>query len=185
MPLQQEDRRYTYSDYITWPDEERWELIDGVPYAMSPAPSQAHQSVSWRIAFQLATYLKGKPCQAFTAPFDVRLNANEEDNTVVRPDILVVCDKAKLDGKCCNGAPDFVVEILSSSTATQDRVQKFEAYLTAGVREYWIVDPETRTVQACILHSGFYGVTIHRESATVPVSALEGCMIDLAEIFAE
>ena len=141
MPLHQEEQRYTYADYVTWPGDERWELIDGVPYAMSPAPTIGHQRIAGEIHRQLANFLKGKPCEAFIAPVDVRLNADNDDDIVVQPDVLVVCDKNKLDGKCCNGAPDFVVEILSPSTADHDRVNKFQVYVAAGVREYWIVDP--------------------------------------------
>jgi Uma2 family endonuclease len=183
MPLLKEDRGYTYADYCEWDDDERWELIEGVPYAMSPAPTQYHQEINGELYRQIANFLVGKSCKVFLAPFDVRLNAAEEDNTVLQPDILVVCDHSKLDGKSCNGAPDLVIEILSPSTANRDRLDKFNAYLRAGVREYWIVDPFTKTVQICILHSSFYGVTVHKEHEVVPVSVLNGCTIDLGEIF--
>jgi Uma2 family endonuclease len=183
MPLLQAEQKYTYADYCQWDDDERWELIRGVPYAMSPAPNQYHQEISRELFGQLYNFLKGKPCKVFHAPFDVRLNAADEDDTVVQPDILVVCDHSKLDGKCCNGAPDLVIEILSPSTADRDRLDKFSAYLNARVREYWIVDPITKTVQICVLHGGFYGVTIHREHEVVPLSVLSGLTIDLGEIF--
>ncbi len=92
------DQHYTYADYCTWPEDERWELVDGVPYAMA-SPSDAHQVISVEISRQLANFLVGKPCQVFHAPFDVRLNAETGDDTVVQPDIFVVCDKSKRDGK--------------------------------------------------------------------------------------
>jgi Uma2 family endonuclease len=183
MPLLQEEQKYTYADYCEWDDTERWELIEGIPYAMSPAPTLGHQRISGELFGQLYNFLKGKPCKVFHAPVDVRLNAAGEDDTVVQPDILVVCDHSKLDGKSCNGAPDLVIEILSPSTADRDRLEKFNAYLKAGVREYWIVDPFTKTVQICLLHVSFYGVTVHHEDEVVPVSVLSGCTIDLGEIF--
>lgn len=182
-PLEKQDSRYTYADYADWPEDEAWELLDGVPYMMAPAPSQAHQEIVGELFGQLRDYLKGKSCKVFVAPFDVRLNAAEADDTVVQPDVLVVCDPKKLDGKSCNGAPDLVVEILSPATADRDRVFKFQAYLAAGVREYWIVDPETRTAQVCVLKGSFYGVTVHNRSERVNVSVLEDCVIDLGEVF--
>lgn len=192
MPPQKKKKHYTYADYVTWPDDERWELINGVPYAMFAAPKtissdspQMHQEMVGEIHRQLANFLKGKPCKIFMAPFDVRLNADNDDDIVVQPDVLVVCDKNKLDGKCCNGAPDFVVEILSPSTAARDRVDKFQAYLAAGVREYWIVDPETKTIQVCVLQNSFYAVVIHKPNQSLPVTVLEGCSIDMREVFAE
>ncbi|MDR0311390.1 MAG: Uma2 family endonuclease, partial [Acidobacteriota bacterium] len=97
MTLPQENQRYTYADYYTWDDGERWELIEGEPYLMSPAPRQVHQEILRELLLQLATFLKGKPCKLFTAPFDVRLNADTYDDTVVQPDLLVVCDRSKLD----------------------------------------------------------------------------------------
>ena len=143
---------YTYADYCTWNDSERWELIEGVPYMMSPAPSPIHQGISREIAGQLYNFLKGNPCKLFAAPFDVRLNADKADDTVVQPDLLVICDSSKIDDKGCAGAPDLVIEILSPSTIRLDRIIKFRLYQKAGVREYWIVDPETQSIQTCTLN---------------------------------
>jgi len=185
MPMPQQNERYTYADYCTWDDSERWELIEGIPYAMSPAPSQHHQEISGELHLQLATFLKGKPCKVFHAPFDVRLNVDDEDDTVVQPDLLVVCDHSKLDGKCCRGAPDLVIEILSPSTARHDRMVKMQQYQQAGVREYWIVDPDTKTVQVCILENGRYFVTAYADTDTAPVAVLPGCEINLSDVFAE
>lgn len=184
-PLQQDDRKYTYADYCTWDDSERWELIEGMPYAMSPAPTPQHQGISGELFGQLRDYLKGKPCKLFAAPFDVRLNADDEDDTVVQPDLVVICDRSKIDDKGCKGAPDIVIEILSPSTARKDRMVKFQQYLKAGVREYWIVDPDTKTVQACILSNGFYITTMYADTDIAPVKVLEGCQINLADVFAE
>jgi Uma2 family endonuclease len=183
LPLRN-DKHYTYADYCTWDDSERWELIDGISYAMSPAPSPVHQRVSSRLHLQLASFLKGKPCEVFSAPFDVRLNADTDDDTVVQPDLLVVCDKSKLDDRGCNGAPDMVIEILSLTTARRDTHIKFQLYQQAGVREYWIVHPETKTVQTHVLENERYYTTSYADTDTIPVHVLDGCVISVPDVFA-
>ncbi|MCL1809977.1 MAG: Uma2 family endonuclease [Clostridiales bacterium] len=184
-PLQKE-KRYTYADYAGWDDDKRYELIDGVAYMMSPAPSRQHQEVLVEMIWQIRSFLEGKPCKVYAAPFDVRLNAaGDAEDTVVQPDIVIVCDKSKLDKKGCNGTPDMVVEILSPSTASRDRLVKFNKYLEAGIKEYWIVDTETKSVQACILEKGRYVVSMYSDTDTAPVQVLEGCRIDLKDVFAE
>ena len=182
MEALRKDKLYTYDDYSKWEDAERRELIDGVIYAMSPAPLRKHQRTSGRLYRQLANFLQGKPCEVYAAPFDVRLNAGI---TVVQPDIVVVCDKSKLDDKGCVGAPDMVIEILSQSTEVRDRVLKFNQYLCAGVREYWIIDPDSKTVTVNILDNERYYSAAYAETDTAPVHVLEGCVIDLADVFAE
>ncbi|MDR0310408.1 MAG: Uma2 family endonuclease, partial [Acidobacteriota bacterium] len=121
------------------------------------------------------------------APFDVRLNADTYDDTVVQPDLLVVCDRSKPDGKCCVGVPDMIIEILSPSSGRHDKLVKFHLYQKAGVREYWIVDPETKTVQVCILENGKYVTTMYgdTDTDTVPVHVLDGCVIGLKDVFEE
>ena len=184
QPLRKKDSRYTYADYYSWDDSERWELIEGVPYAMSPAPTWKHQLISSNIHGQIWQYLRGKNCSAFSSPIDVRLNADTDDNNVVQPDIIVVCDKSKLeDSRACIGAPDMVVEVLSPSTEKHDRLTKFKLYLNAGVREYWIVDPESKMVQVNILNSGKYTISAYGETDSIPVHVLDGCIVDLAEVF--
>jgi len=185
MSLPKEDQRYTYADYYSWDDGERWELIDGVPYLMSPAPLRAHQRILRELSRQFANFLKGKTCELFIAPFDVRLNADTYDDTVVQPDLLVVCDRSKLDDKCCVGAPDMVMEVLSPSTGRHDKLVKFHLYQKAGVREYWIVDPDTKTVQVCVLENGKYVTNMYGDTDTVPVYTLDGCIIDLKDVFEE
>ena len=180
------DDYFTYADYCTWEDGERWELIDGVAYAMAPAPSEGHQSVSRDILGQLYIFLRGKQCKVFAAPFDVRLNADGADDTVVQPDILVVCDSSKLDGKGVVGAPDFVVEILSPSSLQHDLMTKFRLYMRSGVREYWIVDPASKTVNAHVFNGSgvnFKSAIYDEHDAAAPVEALEGCTINLSEVF--
>ncbi|MCL1918675.1 MAG: Uma2 family endonuclease [Peptococcaceae bacterium] len=182
MALIQADEHYTYSDYASWDHETRYELINGVPYMLA-SPSQIHQKIVREISFQLTGFLRDKPCEVFPAPFDVRLNATDGDDIVVQPDLLVVCDKTKLDGKACVGAPDMVIEILSPSSAQKDRFTKYHLYQTAGVHEYWIVDADSQTVQAYILKDGEYVSKVYRDTASVHV--LEGCVINLSEVFAE
>jgi len=185
MEALREDEYYTYDDYLKWEDAERCELIDGVIYAMSPAPLRRHQGVSSNLHGQLFDFLKGKPCKVYAAPFDVRLNAGTYNNTVVQPDVVVVCDKSKLDDKGCVGAPDLVIEILSPSTEVRDRVLKFNQYLQAKVREYWIVDPDSKTVTVNILDNDRYYSAAYAETDKAPVHVLEGCVIDLTDVFAE
>lgn len=180
---QRKDERHTYADYLTWDDGARYELIDGVPRLMSPAPSTAHQEVSGSIFLQIGNYLKGKPCKVFSAPFDVRLCPDGADDTVVQPDISVVCDPSKLDARGCKGAPDMVVEILSPSTLRQDQFVKYHKYLAAGVREYWLVSPEARGVQVYLLRGGEYVSRMYEGEDAVPVSVLDGCVIALGDVF--
>jgi Uma2 family endonuclease len=179
-----EGEYYTYDDYASWPDDVRYELIDGVPYMMSPAPLRVHQEISGEIFVQIHSFLDGKQCEVYNAPFDVRLNADEEDDTVVQPDILVVCDPDKLDDKGAKGAPDFVAEILSPSTASHDALVKLNLYRRYGVREYWIVDPVSKIVTVHLLKNGEYVTTAYGENDVAPVSILEGCDIDLGKVFA-
>jgi len=179
-----EEHLYTCDDYYSWDDEKRWELIDGSAYLMSPSPSWKHQGISGNLHRQLANYLNDKSCKVFAAPFDVRLNADTDDNTVVQPDLVIICDKTKLDDKGCNGAPDMVIEILSPSTTSRDTVKKFRLYQKSGVREYWIVDPDSKTVSVHLLENGRYITTAYDEEDTAPVNVLEGCEINLPDVFA-
>ncbi len=169
---------YTYSDYLTWPDDVRYELIDGVAYLMAPAPTLEHQDIAGEIYRQLANALEGKPCRPYVAPVDVRLpkgnEADEAVDTVVQPDVIVVCDQGKLDRRGVRGAPDFVVEVLSPSTAFHDHKRKREVYERAGVKEYWLVDPVERTIHIYRLdENGRYGKPDVREmKGETPVGVL-------------
>ena len=183
--ITQETKRYTYADFCSWDDDKRWELIDGLPYAMA-APLIPHQRASGRIYRQVSNFLHKKTCEIFHAPTDVRLNADTKDDTIVQPDLLVVCDKSKIDNKGIIGAPDLVMEILSpSSSASYDTIVKFMLYLNAGVREYWIVDPVNGAVIVNILRDGTYVAKAYDKTAIVPVSVLEGLSINLADVFFE
>ena len=186
LPQLKEEVYYTYADLLELEEDFRAELHDGELVMMSP-PVTNHQRVSGELFFQIRSYLEGKACSVFAAPFGVRLfpKKDRSDDTVFEPDIVVICDPKKLDEKGCNGAPDLVIEIISPSTARYDRVYKFRKYQKAGVREYWIVDPEKMFVQVCILDNNRYVVSMYDETDKVQVSVLEGCEIDLKTVFTE
>jgi len=140
LELKKTDHKFTYKDYCSWPDDERWELIDGVAYDMSPAPTSRHQRISMIISTNISNWLKGKECEIFSAPFDVLLPAfplkNEgEIDTIVQPDISVICDPSKIVERGCLGTPDLIVEILSPSTSKKDLNEKFQLYEKHGVKE--------------------------------------------------
>ncbi len=159
---EQLQQKYTYADYAQWPEDERWELIDGVAYAMT-APQRLHQDIVFELGRQIGNYLQGKPCKGYTAPFDVRLprqndEADAKVETVVQPDLSVICDPSKLDKQGCRGAPDWVVEVLSPSTALKDMDTKRSLYQRHGVQEYWIIHPEDRWILVYTLDAeGRYG----------------------------
>jgi len=177
------DVRYTYADYVQWDDDVRRELIDGVPYLMA-SPNWRHQKILGNLHVLLWTYLKDKPCEVYL-PLDVRLNAKTLDNTVVQPDLIIVCDKSILTDVGCKGVPDMVVEILSPSTAHYDKTHKFKAYLKAGIREYWIIDPKEEILAVHILNDGNYITHAYTKKDTVPVHVLDGFTINLSEVFEE
>lgn len=185
MEIEETARRYTYTDYMSWNDGNRYELIDGVIYMMTPAPSWEHQSISGELYKQLAVFLTGKNCKVFSSPFDVRLNADSGDDNVIQPDIVVICDRSKLAGTGYNGVPDMVIEILSPSTENRDKTLKYDKYLQAGVREYWIVDPDGKTVSVNVLENGKYATSVYTEEDIAPVHVLEGCLINMGEVFGE
>jgi len=153
--------RFTYADYCTWPDEERWELIEGEAYAMSPAPARVHQEVVVELVRQIGNHLQGDHCRVYVAPFDIRLPYRDEADaaveTVVQPDIAVICDPSKLDERGCRGAPDWIIEVLSPTTAAKDQIRKRALYERHGVREYWLVHPTDRVLFMYRLGTDGYG----------------------------
>ncbi len=191
MALPEENKRYTFEDFLNWEEDERIEIIDGDVVMMSP-PATVHQQISVELCRQIANYLEGKSCKVFSAPFGVRLFERNDDkpedvDTVVEPDIVVLCDKSKLDEHGCKGAPDTVIEILSPSTRRHDKLVKLNLYQRAGVREYWIVDPYTSSVSVYLLgEDGKY--TVHEEYGKkdiAKVNSLRGCFIELEKVFSE
>ncbi|MDR2607515.1 MAG: Uma2 family endonuclease [Treponema sp.] len=179
-----DEKYYTYRDYLETDEDYRAEIIDGVVYAMSP-PSRYHQDISRNLMIKIANFLEGKPCRVYAAPFGVRLfpKSDLSDDTYFEPDITVVCNPSKLDDRGCNGAPDMIIEIMSPSNRQNDMLVKFRKYLQAGVREYWIVDTEEKTVHVCILDNNQYRVSVYDETQTAPVSVLPGCSIELKPVF--
>jgi Uma2 family endonuclease len=184
---------YTYADYLTWQIQERVELIKGRIFKMSPAPLRHHQEVSGAFFWEFRSYLRKKTCKVFHAPFDVRLPKRQEQQkdediyTVVQPDIVVVCDRSKLDRRGCVGAPDLIVEVLSPSTAAKDVKDKFALYEESGVREYWIAIPSEAILEVFKLDKrGKYRLDrIYTREDTVPVGIFEDFSIDLTEVFEE
>ena len=181
---------YSYADYFKWKFEERVELIRGYIFKMSPAPNVRHQQLSAEIGGQLWSFLRGKKCQVFTAPFDVRLPRKSTDDkeiiTVVQPDICVICDPLKLDKRGCLGAPDIVVEILSPGNNTKELKNKYEVYEEAGIKEYWVVSPQDNTFFAYTLINGRYQPSrIMVAGDVVTSTVLEGFSLDLTELFGD
>ena len=161
MPMPARNVVYTFADALSWEEDERIEIIEGDAVMMSP-PLREHQAISGALFAQLYRYLEGKQCQVYAAPFAVRLFEREGDrpedvDTMVEPDITVVCDPSKLDDVGCKGAPDLVMEILSPSTQRHDKLTKFNLYQRAGIREYWIVDPAGKSVQVFALEDRQHG----------------------------
>jgi len=188
MPLSKEIRKYTYADYLTYPEDERWEIIDGVPH-MQSAPSWEHQSISRELLRQFSNYLLGKPCEVFASPFDVRLSDSQTDDedvtNVYQPDLAVVCDKGQLKGTGYFGIPDLVIEILSPSTARTDRLLKFNMYEKFRVKEYWIVEPDVKLVSVFILqdHNRYGRPELFTETGDVKVSIFPDLVIKLSLVF--
>ena len=186
LPLKKES--YTFADCLTWPENERIELIDGEAVMMS-LPSTVHQKISGELFRQLANFLEGKKCEVFSAPFGVRLFEKDGDSpenvdTMVEPDISVICDRDKLDRHGCKGAPDLIVEILSPSTQSRDRLIKLELYQRAGVREYWLVSPEEQTVQVLLFTNGLLlPRELYKKGDVAKVNVLEGCFLELEKVF--
>jgi len=176
------DKRYTVEEWLSWDEDVRAELHEGSLVMMAP-PSRRHQSILMELSAQLWQFLKGKPCKVFPAPFGVRLS--DDEDTALEPDIVVVCDVSKLGDRICHGAPDMVIEILSPSTARIDRVVKFRKYQQAGVKEYWIVDPDLNLLHACVLKDGAYVMSVFEPEDIAPVTVLEGCEINLSDVFGE
>lgn len=186
---QRQQEHYTYADYCRWDDNQRWELIDGAAYLMAPAPTAFHQIVAFEVGRQVANALEGKPCTVLLSPIDVRLpkadTSDDMADTVVQPDVLVVCDPAKIDQRGVKGAPDWVVEVLSPATASHDQIVKRQIYERAGVPEYWLVHPVDRVLTIYRLESGRYGMPDIRElTGATPIGPLSGIEIVWEDILA-
>lgn len=182
LPLR-DSKLHTYGEYLTWPENVRYELINGEAYLMAPAPSVDHQRLVGDLFRQIADTLDGRGCEAFIAPFDVRLprgdEADEAVDTVVQPDLTIVCDPEKIDRRGCRGAPDWVIEVLSPATAAHDQTVKLGAYERAGVPECWFVHPTDRTVTVYRLANGHYGrPDIFELVGALPCHSVDNVTID-------
>lgn len=173
------EKKYTWNDYLTWPDEERWEVIDGVAYDMSPSPTPRHQIITGNFYRILGNKLEGKQCRPFIAPLDIYL----DDYNFVQPDVLVICDEKKIKDRIY-GAPDLVIEVLSQPTSLKDKREKRALYERFGVKEYVIVYPEDMFIERYSLHKGrFKEPDIFGSNEVLNLSSLEGIEIRLWEVF--
>jgi Uma2 family endonuclease len=171
---------YTWKDYRSWGEDERWEIIDGEAHAMSPAPSVRHQCVQTELTRQVANRLLKAPCRAMAAPIDVKLS----ETTIVHPDLVVVCRREQIRSTHIEGAPALVIEILSPSTAHRDRGIKTDAYARAGVAEVWLVTPWPPCVEVFVLDGASYrryGAFVQTQPLTSPT--LPDLTVDLAPVF--
>lgn len=189
-PLKRISGNYSYADYLTWPEEEKWELLDGIAY-MSAAPSRRHQEVQVELIRQISNYLIDKPCRIYGAPFDVRFAEKDEDDNKIRdavqPDISIVCDKSKLDDRGCKGSPDFITEIISPGTASMDYIKKLALYEKNGVKEYWIIHPIDEIVMVYKLNGErkYDRPQIYSKDDDVKIGIFEDLVINLNKVFQE
>lgn len=182
-------RKYTYFDYVTWPSDNPVELIDGVPYSMTPGPSRIHQKISVELVRQISNYLRRKTCEVYAAPFDVRLTGNDEEDeeikNVIQPDISIICNKEKLDDKGCKGTPDLVMEIVSPSSIAMDYIRKLNLYEKYSVREYWIIHPIDKIIMVyTLIENGKYArPKVYQIEEVIKIGIFEDLSISLAEVF--
>ena len=188
--LKRDTRYHTYADYLMWSGSYGDELVDGTAYVREPpAPSDWHQAIVLELGRQIANALEDKPCRVRIAPYDVRLpkstEVDDQVDTVVQPDVLIVSDLKKLDARGMRGAPDWVAEVLSPSTARYDRTVKLSAYERAGVREVWLIEPIDRTLMIYRLAAGHYGrATLLALKGRTRITAVPGVTIDWARVIA-
>ncbi len=184
---------YSYADYLTWRLSEAVELIKGRIQLMSPAPNVKHQRLSIYLSSQMFYFFQNKTCQVFTAPFDVRLYdrtksilANKDIATVVQPDICVICDNNKLDEQGCNGAPDWIIEILSKGNSKKEVKIKHALYAEAGVTEYWVIYPYEEVIHQFVLNDQIGQYQLHNSYAGDDVATpylFPDLAIDLSALF--
>ena len=173
------EKKYTWQDYLTWPDEERWEVIDGEAYDMTPSPTAKHQRIVTNFGRILGNKLTDGPCATFAAPLDVYL----DDNNFVQPDVMVICDEKKIKDKVY-GAPDLIIEVLSPSTSLKDKKEKRVLYEKFGVKEYIIVHPEEMFIERYRLEKSRYKEPdILGAEDVLKLSCLEDIEVSLWEVF--
>lgn len=187
-PIGEYGVEYTYADYLKFEFEEMVELIRGKIFRMSPAPKASHQSVSVSLSSMIWTYLKGKTCRVYEAPFDVILPVSnkkrEKATTVVQPDICVICNPEIVEEAGCFGVPDWIIEILSPHTSKKDLQLKYDVYEEAGVKEYWIVMPQEKLIEVFILENSKYKrVKTYAQDDEVPSNTLPALSLKLEDVF--
>lgn len=192
MPLltSKQNQNLTFSDYLSFPSDERWELIDGIAYKMTPAPSLEHQEISGQLFYLIKSFLKNKPCKVLSAPIDVRFSDNDsyddkDVHTVVQPDIIVVCNRENLDSRGCKGAPDIIIEILSPQSTARDTKDKLHIYEKHAVKEYRIINPSERSLLLYKLENGntYSRPDIFSGDDLIKTSVLDGLEISIDDIF--
>ncbi len=191
MSTARRSERYSWKDYLSWSDEERFELVEGVAYAMSPAPRRKHQRMVSELNRQIANALLESSCHVYPAPFDVKLSGEDADDapTVVQPDLTVVCNADKLTEQGVTGAPDLVIEIVSPESGYHDRARKFDLYQRYGVSEYWIVDENEDVLEVFELSNTGSDTPQYRRSNaygredTVDSAAVPGLKVEPARVF--
>lgn len=181
MPaLQPKPNLITLEQYEALPEDVRAEVFEGIVYDMA-SPSEIHQTISTELTTILNTYIKSQKgsCRVFHAPFDVKLD--DTPLTIVQPDLMIICDKNKLDGKRCNGAPDFIIEIVSPGNPADDYIRKLYYYKNAGVREYWIIDPRRKMVTVNYFENDMLNIQYSFDS-TIKVNIYDDLYINFSEI---
>ncbi|MBI2264459.1 MAG: Uma2 family endonuclease [Armatimonadetes bacterium] len=179
VPRTKTDKKYSWQDYLKWPDEERWEVIDGIAYDMSPSPTPRHQILAGNFYGILRNKLHGKRCRPFVAPLDVYL----DDHNFVQPDVLAICDEVKIKDRIY-GAPDMVVEVLSPSTSLKDKREKKTLYERFGVKEYVVIHPDEVFIERYALKEGRYGEPdLYGATEVLSLHALDEMEIPLWEVF--
>lgn len=181
MPLAQ-TKLYTEDDYYNLPETVRAELIDGKLIYNQAAPSRIHQTILMELSGTIRNYIKtkGGPCKVYPAPFAVKLR--EDRKTIVEPDISVICDRNKLTDRGCTGAPDWIIEIVSPGNSSHDYIRKLNLYADAGVREYWIVDPDRETVFVYYLEQDNFKVMAYTFLDRINVNIYDDMHIDFSEL---
>ena len=179
--LRDQQELITMEQYENLPENIRAEVFEGQIYYMA-SPSQIHQTILTELLVSIRSYLKkkGSNCQVFPAPFDVKLS--DHPLTLVQPDIMIVCDKDKLDGKRCNGAPDFVIEIISPNNPSDDYIRKLYYYTSYGVREYWIVDARSQTILVYFFEQDSFNVRQYSFQDKIKVNIYDDLWINFAEL---
>lgn len=177
-----QEKLYAEEDYYNLPEDIRAELIDGVLIYNQAAPSRIHQQILSELHIAIGTYIKSKggSCHVYPAPFAVQLK--EGRNTIVEPDISVICDRSKLTDRGCTGAPDWIIEIVSPNTSSHDYIRKLDLYANAGVREYWIVDPARNSILVYCLEQDHFKLETHTFQDNIKANIYKDLYIDFSSL---